>query len=128
MADKKIEENQDIIQVANTLLIRMIVAANDKQEDHYLINVENGVVYVSETEYLDIVEKGSVAATDYIKSIEPEISEKDLHIKLDEYAQSMVLKYMDWKLAVQVMDDMKASKEAEAAKVNKEVEEKSTDS
>jgi len=121
----KLEENIDILQVANTLLIRMIVAANDKKEDHYLINVENGVVYVSEKEYLDIVEKGTASAVTYIKSIDPEISETDLQLKLDEYAQSMVIKYMDWKLAEKVINDMEKAKDK---KKDDDNEEKSTDS
>ena len=110
-----VKENQELFEIANSLLFRAVGLAANVDQDVFIINANNGVVFVTETDYTQTLENAEVSIKEQIGSHHPDLDEKGLSEKYDEYVAHITLKHIDKEVAKKYISAIQAQQAAERA-------------
>lgn len=90
-----VKQNQELFEIANSLLFRAVALAAREDTDVFIINAHNGVLFLTEEEYTTTMENYA----DHIKvQIGQQFPEADLAVineKYEEYVAKVTLKYIE---------------------------------
>ena len=109
-----VKENQEIFEVANSLLFRAVGLSANTNEDVFLIQTNNGVLFLTETEYTQTLETAEPHIKAQISEHFPEADAKVLSEKYDEYVAGATLKHIDTNVAKQYIETIQAQRAASA--------------
>ncbi len=112
-----VKENQELFEIANSLLFRAVGLAANADQDVFIINANNGVVFVTEEDYTKTLEAAEASIKEQIVVTHPELDAKGLSEKYDEYIAHITLKHIDKEVAknyIQSIQSQQAPAQADA--------------
>ena len=121
-----VKENQELFEIANSLLFRAVGLAANADQDVFIINANNGVVFVTEEDYTKTLEASEASIKEQIVVTHPELDAKGLSEKYDEYIAHITLKHIDKEVAknyIQSIQSQQAPVQADAQAQTEEIAE-----
>ena len=121
-----VKENQELFEIANSLLFRAVGLAANADQDVFIINANNGVVFVTEEDYTKTLEASEAGIKEQIVVAHPELDAKGLSEKYDEYIAHITLKHIDKEVAknyIQSIQSQQAPVQADAQAQTEEIAE-----
>lgn len=121
-----VKENQELFEIANSLLFRAVGLAANADQDVFIINANNGVVFVTEEDYTKTLEASEASIKEQIVVTHPELDAKGLSEKYDEYIAHITLKHIDKEVAknyIQSIQSQQAPAQTDAQAQTEEIAE-----
>ena len=107
-----VKENQELFEIANSLLFRAVGLAANADQDVFIINANNGVVFVTEEDYTKTLEASESSIKEQIVVAHPELDAKGLSEKYDEYIAHITLKHIDKSVAKNYIQSIQSQQAA----------------
>ena len=112
-----VKQNQELFEISNSLLFRAVGLAANTDQDVFIINANNGVVFITETDYTQTLENAEVSIKEQIGSHHPDLDEKSLSEKYDEYVAHITLKHIDKEVAKKYISAIQDQQAAERTQI-----------
>ena len=109
-----VKENQELFEIANSLLFRAVGLAANADQDVFIINANNGVVFVTEEDYTKTLEASEIGIKEQICAHYPDLEAKGLSEKYDEYVAQITLKHIDKEVAKNYISAIQAQQAQQA--------------
>ena len=90
-----VKQNQELFEIANSLLFRAVALAAREDTDVFIINVQNGVLFLAEDEYTTMMENSADHVKVQIGQHYPEADLAFINEKYEDYIAKTTLKYIN---------------------------------
>ena len=90
-----VKQNQELFEIANSLLFRAVGLAAKEDTDVFIVNVQNGVLFLTEEDYTTMMENSSEHIKVQIGQHYPEADLAFINEKYEDYVAQTTLKYIN---------------------------------
>ena len=110
-----VKQNQDVFEISNNLLFRAVALSAQSGQDVFLVSTNNGVIFLTENDYIATLEKEEPLIKEQIGVQHPDFSMNQISEEYDNYVAGVTIKHIDTKQAKEFSDKINADRLAAKA-------------